>query len=133
MVKRVGIAKRIAMGLDREKKQMRRKVKELTEEADMLMNWVVVNDPKNVRAVAGGEEVEEMFEAGDEGSELVLEHLAGDMAMEDLMYALEKAVEEGVVTPEVYVKQVRFSAREQFFNRFMLLKLRGPDILHWLH
>lgn len=133
MVKRVGIATSIVMGLDHEKKKLRRRVKELTDEADMLMNWVTFNDPKNVMAVTGEDRMEDVIEAADEKSELVLDQLAGDKAMEDLMYELDKAVEQGVVTLQAYIKEVRTTAREQFFNRAMLLKLKGPDILHWLH
>ncbi|RVW54756.1 hypothetical protein CK203_071888 [Vitis vinifera] len=74
----------------------------------------------------GEDRMEDVIEAADEKSELVLDQLAGDKAMEDLMYELDKAVEQGVVTLQAYIKEVRITAREQFFNRAMLLKLKGP-------
>ena len=127
MEKRVVTATTIVLGLDREKKNLKRRVKEMTDEADMILNWVGVNDPRNVMAAAavGDDRTEDAFEAADETAERVVNHWAADEAIEDLMYALDEAIEEGVVTIEVYIKQVRASAREQFFHR--------AKIFPWLH
>uniref|UniRef100_A0A2N9G6G3 UEV domain-containing protein n=1 Tax=Fagus sylvatica TaxID=28930 RepID=A0A2N9G6G3_FAGSY len=97
MVERVDIATSIILGLDHERLAIIGKVKELTEEADVIMNWLRVNDPKTAVAIAGGEDDDDAFEAVDEESNLVLDSLAADVAIEDLIYALDKAVQLGVV------------------------------------
>jgi ESCRT-I complex subunit TSG101 len=42
---------------------------------------------------------------------------AEDHALEDALYALEQAVGQGALRPEVYLRQVRQLARRQFFAR----------------
>ncbi|EXB26560.1 Protein ELC-like protein [Morus notabilis] len=137
MVERVNVVERVIIGgLEEEKKRLKMKVLELTEQADVVMNWLRVNyDAVNV-GVGDEGNVEKAFEGVDDDgggdSEKLLDCLAADRAVEDVIYALDKAVEEGVVSLEGYIKQVRALAREQFYHRAMLVKLRGSaTILHW--
>ncbi|KAK9280912.1 hypothetical protein L1049_003803 [Liquidambar formosana] len=130
VVKRVDIATSMIIGLQHERTNLKRRVNVLAGEADVLMNWLRVHDPKSVVAVAA-DELEDAFEADDEESKSVLDLLAADGAMDDLIYALDKAVEEGVLSFELYIRQVRILAREQFFSRAKLVKLKGSNILHW--
>lgn len=130
LVKRVGIANGIVGGLEREKLRLKERVAELAEESDMVMNWLRVHDRQ--AWVAGiGDDIENAFEIahvdGEDGvdSKLVLDCLAADKAIEDLMYALDEAVERGAVSFQVYIRQVRVLAREQFYKKAMLLKSRG--------
>lgn len=99
--------------LELEKKCLSGRTKELDDERDRLLNWLQFND-KNY--VLNGE-IDDIFEGLDYKSNLLIDLGANDLAIEDLMYALDKAVEEGVVSFEVYIKQVRILAREQFFCR----------------
>lgn len=136
MVERVNVVERVIVGgLEEEKKRLKMKVLELTEQADVVMNWLKVNyDVVNI-GVGDEGNIEKAFEGVDDGggdSEKLLDCLAADRGVEDVIYALDKAVEEGVVSLEVYIKQVRALAREQFYHRAMLVKLRGSaTILHW--
>ncbi|PSS06344.1 Protein ELC-like [Actinidia chinensis var. chinensis] len=115
MVKRVDIATSMMIGLEHEEKNLKRRAMDLTDEADVLMNWL------------GGEEIEEeeAFEVVDKESSVMLDSLAADMSLEDLIYALDKAVERGVVDFDVYISQVRKLAREQFVHRALVVKLEG--------
>ena len=119
MNKRVDIARSIFFELDHERSTLKGKVKELTEEADVLMNWLRVHEPKAAVATADGEDddIDDAFEAVGKVSNLMLDSLAADGAIEDLIYALDKAVELGVVSFDVYIRQVRKLARDQFFHR----------------
>ncbi|KAL9227550.1 hypothetical protein vseg_003227 [Gypsophila vaccaria] len=67
---------------------------------------------------------EDVFEEVDEKSKVVLDSLPEDRALEDVMYALDKALAEGVISFEEYIRQVRVIAREQFHYRAMLVKLQ---------
>jgi len=46
-----------------------------------------------------------------------MEVAADDAAIEDTLESLDKAVEAGIVAPDVYLKHVRALCREQFFKR----------------
>ncbi|KAH7517285.1 hypothetical protein FEM48_Zijuj09G0047300 [Ziziphus jujuba var. spinosa] len=131
MVKRVDSTRRIIDGLDHEKLILKGRVSELVEEADMVLNWLKVND-REIWVAKIGDEIENAFEAVGDDSNEVLDCLAADKAIEDSIYALDKAVEQGVVSSSDYIRQVRVLAREQFKNNATLLKLRGPTMLHCL-
>lgn len=127
MVSRAEIANGMVSELEREKLMLTERVKELAVEADVVMNWLRVHD-REAWSAATGDEVENAFEIthGDGGvgdSKTVVDCLAADKATEDLMYALDEAVERGVVSFQAYIRQVRVLAREQFYHRAILTKL----------
>lgn len=119
MTKRVDITRNMIVGLEHEKMMLKRRGKEMEEQRDVLMNWLRVYNRKFDDEGGDG------FECVDEASKVVLDCLAKDMALEDLMYALDKAIEQGVVPSGTYIRQVRAMAREQFFHRAMVQKLKG--------
>ncbi|KAJ9187639.1 hypothetical protein P3X46_003068 [Hevea brasiliensis] len=121
LIKRDTIIRNMISSLEQERSSLKDNVTKLTDEADVVMNWLRVNDANSV--AVGGDEMEEAFEAADEESKLKIECLSGDRAIEDLIYALDKAVEEGTVPFDAYIKQVRALAREQFYSRAMLVEL----------
>ena len=112
--------------LEEERGWLKRAAAELAEQTDVAVNWLRVNDREGIEAAIGGDAAEEAFEAAEKA---VLECLAAERGVEDVMYALDRAVEEGLVSFEAYMKQVRVLAREQFNHRAKLVKLRGSGIL----
>ncbi|KAF2325275.1 hypothetical protein GH714_026029 [Hevea brasiliensis] len=131
LIKRDTIIRNMISSLEQERSSLKDNVTKLTDEADVVMNWLRVNDANSV--AVGGDEMEEAFEAADEESKLNIECLSGDRAIEDLIYALDKAVEEGTVPFDAYIKQVRALAREQFYSRAMLVELaKGRHLFSWL-
>lgn len=126
MIKRVDMASSLVMDLDHEESSLKRRVMQLRDQADVLTNWLRVNDHHHHQVnVLGDDEMEDPFEAVDEKSKLVLDCFAADCALEDVFYELDKAVEQGAVSFEMYIKQVRALAREQFFHRVKAENLRG--------
>lgn len=124
MVGRVEIANGMVSELELEELMLKERVKELAVEADVVMSWLRVHD-REAWFAATGDEVENAFEIthGDgevDDSKTVVDCLAADKAIEDLMYALDEAVERGVVSFQAYIRQVRVLAREQFYHRAML-------------
>ncbi|KAL4558726.1 hypothetical protein LXL04_036927 [Taraxacum kok-saghyz] len=130
MSMRVDTTTSIIIGLDHEMVNLKQRVNEMTGESDILINWLAVN--KVNLSVAMGGKVADAFECMDTYSELAMEWLAEDKALEDLMYALGKAHENGVMSHEHYIKQVRSLAREQFFFRAKLERLKDPQIFKLL-
>ncbi|XP_044487322.1 protein ELC-like [Mangifera indica] len=126
MKKRAGDIDRIVAELEMERKKLKERAMELGEKGDVLRNWLAANDPTSFQVM---NEIENAFEAIDEGSKIVVENLAADNAIEDVIYAMDKAVEGGVVQFDVYMRQVRMLAREQFFHRYVLVTLKGSNIL----
>lgn len=133
MTKRVGFVKGMIDGFEKEKENLKKRAMELTEQADVVTNWLRVNEPERLVAMINGDEIEKAFETVEPEWEPVLDCLASDKAIEDTIYAMDKAIEMGVVSFEAYIKQVRVLAREQFYRRALLVKLRGTSILNWTH
>ncbi|XP_052169979.1 protein ELC-like [Diospyros lotus] len=130
MIKRVDMASSLVMALEHEESSLKRRVMQLREQADVLTNWLRVNDHHHhhhhqVNVLGDDDEMEDPFEVVDEKSKLVLDCFAADCALEDVFYELDKAVEQGAVSFEMYIKQVRALAREQFFHRVKAENLRG--------
>ncbi|KAL9435989.1 hypothetical protein AB3S75_022117 [Citrus x aurantiifolia] len=120
---RARVIRNIVSGLDDERKKLKETVMELAGEADVLTNWLKVNgDPKAIGVILG-DRVEDTFEAIDAESKAEFEGSAADEAIEDVIYALDKALERGVVSFDSYIRQVRILAREQFFHRDLLVNL----------
>ncbi|KAJ0699117.1 putative ubiquitin E2 variant, ubiquitin-conjugating enzyme/RWD, steadiness box (SB) [Helianthus annuus] len=118
---RVDITDNMIIGLDHEKTELKQRVKEMTDEADTLVNWLSVNKV-NLSVVIGGR-VEDAFECVDEISTMKMEWQAEDDALEELLFKLDDALVKDVISHETYIKQVRVLAREQFFARAKLEKL----------
>ncbi|KAJ6336072.1 hypothetical protein OIU78_012638 [Salix suchowensis] len=103
MVKRNDIVASMIVELEHERMNLTHKVKNLMNQADVLVNWLRVNDAKSHGKKLEDDDI--AFVAGDEDSRLLIESLATDRAIEDSMYALDKAVEQGVVSFDAYLKQ----------------------------
>ncbi|KAA8550809.1 hypothetical protein F0562_002493 [Nyssa sinensis] len=105
LVKRDNITSSMIIGLEHERLSLKQRVMGLMEEADILMNWLKIHDKNSVNVVLGGDEFEDAFEGVDDESKLVLDYLAADRAIEDLIDELDEAVKQGVVTFEMYIRQ----------------------------
>ncbi|OIT34537.1 protein elc [Nicotiana attenuata] len=119
MVRRAIIAEISVDEHETEISELKERVKILTDEADKVSSWLRVNDQSSFSE----HPIEDAFEASDENSKVLLECLAADRATEDLIYSLDKVVEQGVVNLGTYLKQVRLLARDQFFGRAKLVKM----------
>nr|CAD1830621.1 unnamed protein product [Ananas comosus var. bracteatus] len=73
-------------------------------------------------------DVDDAFELADALSRQMLDCTAADLAAEDTIYALDKAVQEGSIPFEGYIKSVRALAREQFFHRALAARVRAAQV-----
>ncbi|XP_072987178.1 protein ELC [Typha latifolia] len=107
--------------LEQEKARLKRAAKQKVEYCDVLSSWVCVHKSKSLLPM------DELgaFEAGDERSRYWLDEKAAELAIDDAMDALTGALEQELVSSEVYLKQVRALARQQFFHREWLRKMEA--------
>ncbi|KAG6404420.1 hypothetical protein SASPL_136666 [Salvia splendens] len=128
--------------LRRREEELRRGLKEMLDEkealeqqlqvvlmnADVLEGCVRDNEGKleggNVESI----DLDEAFVLCDALSKQRLDCAASDMAVEDTVYALDKAVQEGVMPFDQYLRNVRLLSREQFFHRATASKVRAVQM-----
>lgn len=95
--------------------------------SDILETWLRENQGKTsqeLRAV----DVDSAFECVDSLSKQLLDCTAADFAIEDSVYSLDKAVQEGVVPFDQYLRNVRLLSREQFFHKATAGKIRAAQM-----
>ncbi|XP_024399047.1 protein ELC-like [Physcomitrium patens] len=123
--------------LARRSEQLKSGVRELNDEkaalesqlqatltnTDILENWLRANDRGITRA-----NIDDVFEPVDTLSKQLLECQSSDLAIEDILYAIDKGAQDLVIPVEAYLKHVRVLAREQFFHRATAQKLRQMQV-----
>ncbi|KAE8701436.1 putative interferon-induced guanylate-binding protein [Hibiscus syriacus] len=109
--------------MDEERKRLKERADDWADEKDRLVNWLRVNDGRAIMGLdAGDVGVEDAFEM-DEMSRARLETSAADLAIEDVLYKLDKALELEALSFDSYIKLVRSLAREQFFHKHKEMEL----------
>ncbi|KAJ4964940.1 hypothetical protein NE237_016789 [Protea cynaroides] len=114
--------------LEEEKESLEQELQMVLMNTDLLESWLRENE-KRVRKTRTVE-VEEIFEPCDRISRQMLECSAADLAIEDAIYSLDKAVQEGSVPFDQYLRNIRMLSREQFIHRATATKAaRGSQYL----
>ncbi|XVF21683.1 hypothetical protein REPUB_Repub12eG0111300 [Reevesia pubescens] len=120
--RRDGFTTRMISEMEQERKKLKERSNNWAEDTDRLQNWLRVNDRRPIMALdARDVEIEDAFEIYGNRS-------AADLAIEDVLYKLDKALEQEAVSFDSYMKQVRSLAREQFFHRASDMKLNGLNM-----
>ncbi|XP_074317871.1 protein ELC-like [Silene latifolia] len=107
-----------------EREELEKRVIELRNYKDRLEKWVST-DTGAVMDRVETLTVDDAVEGIDVKSNVILESRAEDEALEDVMYALDKALVEGVMCFSEYMRRIRVAAREQFRYRDVLVKLKA--------
>ncbi|XP_065867376.1 protein ELC-like [Euphorbia lathyris] len=94
---------------------------------DVLESWVRENEGKP-KGSGVDLDVDSAFECNDPLSKQMLDCTAADLAIEDVVYCLDKAVQEGSVPFDQYLRNVRLLSREQFFHRATAAKVRAVQM-----
>ncbi|CAM0879649.1 unnamed protein product [Alopecurus aequalis] len=102
-----------------EKEALERRLQDVVMATDVIEAWVT----ENSKGTAADTEAEGAIQPADVLSRQMLECTATDLALEDAIYALDKAVQEGSVPFDGYLRSVRALAREQFFQRVLCTKV----------
>ncbi|XP_074294591.1 protein ELC-like [Silene latifolia] len=109
-----------------EKEGLENQLQMVLTNADVLEGWVRENEDKLGKKNV--DEVDEVFEPCDVLSKQMIEASASDLAIEDVIYSLDKGVQEGVIPFDQYLKNVRLLSREQFFHRALTAKVRAVQM-----
>ncbi|KMZ69376.1 hypothetical protein ZOSMA_215G00100 [Zostera marina] len=94
--------------------------------ADVLESWVKENSCK--MKISDVDKVDGMFETHDGLSRQLLEQTSADLAVEDTVYALDRALQDGAIPFDKYVKTIRTLSREQFFCRATIAKVNAAQL-----
>jgi ESCRT-I complex subunit TSG101 len=104
--------------LVQEKEGLENQLQLILTNTDVLESWLKAND-KGLTQV----HVDDCFEPADALSKQLLECNAADFSIEDILYSLDKAAQEGAIPVDAYLKQVRMLSREQFIFRATSIKI----------
>ncbi|CAL4886188.1 unnamed protein product [Urochloa decumbens] len=105
-----------------EKEALERRLQDVMMATDVMEAWVVDNSRRgNTQAT------EDAVEPADVLSRQMIECTAADLALEDTIYALDKAIQEGSVPFDGYLRSVRALSREQFFYRALSAKVHSEQ------
>ncbi|XP_020113365.1 protein ELC-like [Ananas comosus] len=109
-----------------EKEGLEQQLQLVLMNTDVMEGWVRDNEVGRRRR--RDVDVDDAFELADALSRQMLDCTAADLAAEDTIYALDKAVQEGSIPFEGYIKSVRALAREQFFHRALAARVRAAQV-----
>jgi ESCRT-I complex subunit TSG101 len=109
--------------LEEEKGALENQLQATLTNTEVLENWLRAND-KGVTEV----NIDDVFEPVDTLSKQLLECQASDLAIEDILYAIDKGVQDLVIPVEAYLKHVRVLSREQFFHRATSQRIRQMQV-----
>ena len=112
--------------LQDEKEGLEQQLQMVLTNADVLEGWLRENETK--LATMANLDVDNAFEPSDALSKQMLDCTSSDLAIEDTIYAMDKAVQEGSISFDQYLRNVRLLSREQFFHRAMCAKLRAAQM-----
>ncbi|KAH9560325.1 hypothetical protein CY35_06G099700 [Sphagnum magellanicum] len=104
--------------LVQEKEGLENQLQLILTNTDVLESWLKAND-KGLTQV----DIDDVFEPADALSKQLLECNAADFSIEDILYSLDKAAQEGAIPVDAYLKQVRVLSREQFISRATSIKI----------
>ncbi|KAL3690517.1 hypothetical protein R1sor_016826 [Riccia sorocarpa] len=105
--------------LQLEREGLEQQLQLLLTNTDVIESWLKMND-RGMMDV----EIDDIFEPTDVLSKQMLECTSGDLAIEDILYSLDRAVRDGAIPFDAYLKHVRILAREQFVLRATTSKIR---------
>ncbi|XP_021775146.1 protein ELC-like [Chenopodium quinoa] len=110
-----------------EKEGLEQQLQLVLTNADVLEGWLRENEEK-MSKLGNNVDVDDAFEPCDALSKQMIDASASDLAIEDVIYSLDKAVQDGVIPFDQYLKNVRLLSREQFFHRATSMKVRAAQM-----
>ncbi|KAK9698306.1 hypothetical protein RND81_08G095000 [Saponaria officinalis] len=109
-----------------EKEALESQLQMVLTNADVLEGWLKGDIEEKLGNT--NVDVDEVFEPCDSLSKQMLEASATDLAIEDVIYSLDKGVQDGVIPFDQYLRNVRLLSREQFFHRALGAKVRAAQL-----
>eukprot|EP00019_Armaparvus_languidus_P008359 CAMPEP_0168593322 /NCGR_PEP_ID=MMETSP0420-20121227/8249_1 /TAXON_ID=498008 /ORGANISM="Pessonella sp." /LENGTH=196 /DNA_ID=CAMNT_0008629459 /DNA_START=431 /DNA_END=1017 /DNA_ORIENTATION=- len=97
--------------------KLKKEIEESSTKYDELTRWLAANDK------GGAVDIDAITEPRDVLSKQLLHLVAGDAALEDCLYYMEKALLSGSLSKDDFLKTYRQLAREQFMKRATMKKV----------
>ncbi|MCO5572483.1 hypothetical protein L7F22_026238 [Adiantum nelumboides] len=119
---RQAICKKGIEELQLQRENLETQLQNILINTDFLETWLLKNNKSNMEI-----DVDHTFQPCDVLSYQLLECTAADLALEDEIYCLDRAAQEGIVSLEFYLRLVRTLSREQFFQRALAVKVRAAQ------
>lgn len=110
-----------------EKEGLEQQLQMVLMNSDVLEGWLRENEGK-ARGRLNGVNVDDAFECVDVLSKQMLDCTASDLAIEDVVYSLDKALQDGAIPVDEYLKNVRSLSRKQFYDRATAAKVRAVQM-----
>ncbi|KAM7279712.1 hypothetical protein ACFE04_006846 [Oxalis oulophora] len=114
--------------LQDEKEGLEQQLQIVMMNTDVIDGWVRSNEGKVKNFNGGDLDIDAAYDCVDSLSKQMLDSSAADLAIEDVVYALDKAVQEGAVPFDLYLRNVRLLSREQFFHRATAAKVKAAQM-----
>ncbi|KAL0341372.1 UNVERIFIED_CONTAM: protein ELC [Sesamum radiatum] len=111
-----------------EKEALEQQLQMVLMNTDVLEGWLRENEGKLGSNEVNCVDVDKAFEPCDVLSKQMMDCTASDLAVEDAIYALDKAAQEGAIPFDQYLRNVRLLSREQFFHRATASKVRAVQM-----
>lgn len=108
--------------LQDEKEALEHQLQIVLTNTDVLETWLQANKKINMEF-----EIDDVLEPCDALSRQLLDITTADLAIEDIFYCLDRAVQGGALPMDAYLKHVRTFAREQFFHKAMAVRVRAAQ------
>lgn len=108
-----------------EKEALEQQLQLVLMNTDVLEGWIRDNQGKKRMDEI---DVDDLFEPCDQLSKQLVECAAADLAVEDAIYSLDKAMQEGSIPFDLYLKNIRVLSRDQFFQRATSTKVRASQV-----
>ncbi|CAM6091122.1 unnamed protein product [Calypogeia fissa] len=109
--------------MQQEREGLEQQLQLLLTNTDVIESWLKTNDNGLMEV-----ESDDVFETSDALSKQMLDCTSGDLAIEDILYSLDRAVRDGAIPFDAYLKHVRILSREQFFLRATCAKVRAVQM-----
>lgn len=109
-----------------EKEGLEQQLQMVLMNSDVLEGWLRENEGKLKNL--GNVDVDMAFEPCDNLSKQMLDCSASDLALEDVIYSLDKAIQGGAIPFDQYLRNIRLLSREQFFHRARATKVRAAQM-----
>lgn len=109
-----------------EKEDLEQQLQMVLMNSDVLEEWLRENEGKLKNL--GNVDVDTAFEPCDNLSKQMLDCTVSDLALEDVIYSLDKAIQSGAIPFDQYLRNIRLLSREQFFHRATASKVRAAQM-----
>jgi ESCRT-I complex subunit TSG101 len=105
-----------------EKEALERCLQDVMMATDVIESWIMENSQRG-----GTQASDDAIQPADVLSRQMIDCTVADLALEDTIYALDKAIQEGLVPFDSYLRSVRALARDQFFHRALSAKVHSAQ------